>query len=239
MNELRHESVKILFHGKDTVSLEKDDVMLEALGTSLQIHLQIPFDQATAYYHASLLASVVLLGFGANSPLVLGKRAWHESRIAIFEQSVDTRDKIRRAHHEETRVHFAHGYIDSWLDLFEQNKMFKIIFADVKKKPESDLHHFNLHNGTIWRWVRPILDKDKDGKHTLRLELRVLPSGPTLIDTQVNIWFFIGLIQGLVISKTDIRKIPFETLKDDFYTVAKGGLDSDFHAPLNMSKMFL
>ena len=82
---LRHESVKILFHGEDAISLQKDDVMLEALGTSLQIHLQIPFDKAVEYYHAALLASVVLLGFGANSPLVLGRRAWHESRIAFFE----------------------------------------------------------------------------------------------------------------------------------------------------------
>ena len=187
MRELRHESVKILFHGEDEVSLQKDDVMFEALGTSLQIHFQIPFDQAVAYYHAALLASVVLLGFGANSPLVLGRRAWHESRIAIFEQSVDTRDKKRREHGDETRVHFAHGYIDSWLDLLEQNKMFKIIFADVKNKPVDELHHFNLHNGTIWRWIRPILGQDKDGKHTLRLELRVLPSGPTLVDTQTKI----------------------------------------------------
>lgn len=239
IKELRHESVKILFHGEDEISLQKDDVMLEALGTSLQIHLQIPFDQAVEYYHAALLASVVLVGFGANSPLVLGKRAWHESRIAIFEQSVDTRDKQRRDHGDETRVHFAHGYIDSWLDLFEQNKMFKIIFADVKNKPESDLHHFNLHNGTIWRWIRPILDSDKDGKHTLRLELRALPSGPTLIDTQVNIWFFIGLIQGLVKSKVDLKQIPFETLKDDFYSVAKTGLDTEFHEPINAKKVSL
>jgi hypothetical protein len=239
IKELRHESVKILFHGEDEISLQKDDVMLEALGTSLQIHLQIPFDKAVEYYHAALLASVVLLGFGANSPLVLGRRAWHESRIAIFEQSVDTRDKQRRDHGEETRVHFAHGYIDSWLDLFEQNKMFKIIFADVKNKPASDLHHFNLHNGTIWRWIRPILDKDKNGKHTLRLELRVLPSGPTLIDTQVNIWFFIGLIHGLVKSKTDLQKIPFETLKDDFYSVAKTGLNTEFHEPKNAMKVSL
>mgnify|MGYP000222876561 CR=1 FL=1 len=239
IKELRHESVKILFHGEDEVSLEKDDVMFEALGTSLQIHLQIPFDQAVEYYHAALLASVVLVGFGANSPLVLGKRAWHESRIAIFEQSVDTRDKQRREHAEETRVHFAHGYIDSWLELFEQNKMFKIIFADVRDQPESDLHHFNLHNGTIWRWIRPILGKDKDGKHTLRLELRVLPSGPTLIDTEVNIWFFIGLIHGLVQSKIDLKKIPFETLKNDFYSVAKTGLQTEFHEPENAQKVSL
>lgn len=239
IKELRHESVKILFHGEDEVSLQKDDVMLEALGTSLQIHLQIPFDKAVEYYHAALLASVILLGFGANSPLVLGKRAWHESRIAIFEQSVDTRDKLRREHGDEKRVHFAHGYIDSWLDLFEQNKAFKIIFADVKNKPESELHHFNLHNGTIWRWIRPILDRDKDGKHTLRLELRALPSGPTLIDTQTNIWFFIGLIQGLVTSNIDLRKIPFETLKDDFYNVSKTGLPSKFHEPKNAKKVSL
>lgn len=239
VKELRHEKVKILFHGDDEVSLQKDDVMLEALGTSLQIHLQVPFESSVAYYHAALLASVVLLGFGANSPLVLGKRAWHESRIPIFEQSVDTRNKEQRDHGDETRVHFAHGYIDSWLDLFEQNKMFKIIFADVKNRPESDLHHFNLHNGTIWRWIRPILDKDTSGKHTLRLELRVLPSGPTLIDTQVNIWFFIGLIEGLVRSNIDLKKIPFETLKDNFYTVAKTGLDTEFHEPKDAKKVSL
>ena len=239
MKELRHESVKILFHGEDEVSLQKNDVMLEALGTSLQVHFQIPFDEAVEYYHAALLASVVLVGVGANSSLVLGKRAWHESRIAIFEQSVDTRDKQRREHGDERRVHFAHGYIDSWLDLFEQNKEFKIIFADVKNKPESDLHHFNLHNGTIWRWIRPILDKDKDGKHTLRLELRVLPSGPSLIDIQTNIWFFIGLIQGLVRSGINLTKIPFEKLKDDFYSVAKTGLESAFHEPKNGQKVSL
>ncbi len=239
MKELRHESVKVLFHGEDEVSLQKDDVMFEALGTSLQIHLQVPFDQAVAYYHAALLASVVLVGFGANSPLVMGKRAWYESRITIFEQSVDTRDKERREHGEERRVHFAHGYIDSWLDLFEQNKMFKIIFADAREQPASDLHHFNLHNGTIWRWIRPILGSDKDGKHTLRLELRVLPSGPTLIDTEVNLWFFIGLIHGLVQSKIDLQKIPFETLKNDFYSVAKYGLETDFHEAVNAQSVSL
>ena len=171
--------------------------------------------------------------------MVLGKRAWHESRITIFEQSVDTRDKQGRDHGDEPRVYFAHGYIDSWLDLFEHNKEFKIIFADAKEKPESDLHHFNLHNGTIWRWIRPILDKDKDGKHTLRLELRVLPSGPTLIDIQANIWFFIGLIQGLVKSKTKLTNIPFEKLKGDFYSVAKIGLESEFHEPEQGKKVSL
>jgi gamma-glutamyl:cysteine ligase YbdK (ATP-grasp superfamily) len=232
MNELRHESIKILFHGEDEIALTKEDVMLEALGTSLQVHLQIPFDKAVDYYHASLIASVVLVGFSANSSLVLEKRGWHESRIPIFEQSVDTRDKKRRAHGDEKRVHFAHGYIGSWMDLFEQNNDFKIIFADVQDKPVEALHHFNLHNGTIWRWVRPIFDTDKEGKHTLRLELRALPSGPTLIDIEANIWFLIGLIEGLILEKTDLTKLPFETLKNDFYHIAKYGLNSEFHEPI-------
>lgn len=239
IRELRAESVKILFHGKDEVALEKDDVMLEALGTSLQVHLQIPFDKAVAYYHASLIASIVLVGFGANSPLVLGKRAWHESRIPIFEQSVDTRDKKRRDDGDEKRVHFAHDYIDSWLDLFDQNDLFKIIFADVRDTPQNRLHHFNLHNGTIWRWIRPILGEDKDGKHTLRLEFRALPSGPTLIDTHTNIWFFIGLVHGLVTSGMDLTKVPFEMLKNDFYTVAKHGLEAPFHEPEGAKKTAL
>jgi len=239
LRELREEPVKLLFHGKDEVALEKDDVMLEALGTSLQIHLQIPFDKAVEYYHASLIASVVLVGFGANSPLVLGKRAWHESRIPIFEQSVDTRAKKRRDNGDEKRVHFAHDYIDSWLDLLEQNDAFKIIFADVRDTLPNKLHHFNLHNGTIWRWIRPILGEDSDGKHTLRLELRVLPAGPTLIDTHTNIWFFIGLVHGLVISNMNLQKIPFQMLKNDFYTVAKQGLEAEFHEPQDAQKVAL
>jgi hypothetical protein len=239
LKELRHEDVKILFHGEDEISLQKDDVMLEALGTSLQVHLQVPFDKAVDYYHAALFASVILTGFAANSPLVLGKKGWHESRIPIFEQSVDTRDKQRREDGDEKRVHFAHEYIDSWLDLFEQNKEFKIIFADVKDTPKEDMYHLNLHNGTVWRWIRPILGRNEDGKYSLRLELRSLPSGPTLVDTQTNIWFLIGLIHGLVKSDIDIKKIPFDILKNDFYTVAKYGLQTEFHEPKDLNSVSL
>jgi gamma-glutamyl:cysteine ligase YbdK (ATP-grasp superfamily) len=236
MQELRHESIKVLFHGEDEVSLERDDVMSEALSTSLQIHFQVPFSKAVEYYHAALFASIVMVGIGANSPLVLGKRAWHESRIPIFEQSVDVRDKERREHGDEKRVHFAHGYIDSWFDLFEQNKDFKIIFPDVKDEPVEHLHHFNLHNGTIWRWIRPIIGRNKDGKWTLRLELRVLPSGPTLLDVESNLWFFIGLMEGVVSKNIDVTTVPFELFKDDFYCIANYGLKSDFHDPVSGKK---
>ncbi len=239
IHELRHESIRVLLHGEDEILMERDDVMSEALCTSFQIHFQVPFIKAVEYYHAALLASVVMTGIGANSSIVLGKRAWHESRIPIFEQSVDVRDQERRKRHDETRVHFAHGYIDSWLDLYEQNKNFTILFPDIMDTDPSELHHFNLHNGTIWRWIRPILAYGKDGKWSLRLELRVLPSGPSLIDMEANCWFFIGLIHALVISGIDLQKVPFNHLKHDFYTVAKYGLQSEFHEPYSGNKTIL
>ena len=239
IHELRHESVELLFHGKDEVKLQRDDVMSEALSTSFQIHFQVPFSRATDYYHAALIASVIMVGFGANASLVLGKRAWHESRIPIFEQSVDVRDKGRRAKGDEKRVHFAHGYIDSWMELFEQNKAFKIMFPDVVNEPVEKLYHFNLHNGTIWRWIRPIISQEKNGKWGLRMELRVLPSGPTLIDMQTNLWFFIGLIEGLVKCGGNLTEIPFEVRKDDFYQIAKWGMQHTFHEPLEGKSVLL
>ena len=87
------------------------------------------------------------------------------------------------------------------------------------------MHHFNLHNGTIWRWIRPILGQD-DGKYHLRLELRVTPSGPTLIDTLANMVFHIGLTEGLKLTPQDLTRIPFEQLEHDFYRVAREGLQA-------------
>lgn len=236
IHELRHESIKLLFSGEDVVSLERNDVMSEALSTSLQVHFQVPFERSVDYYHAALHASVIMVGIAANSPLILGKRAWQESRIPIFEQSVDARDRSRRAKGDEQRVHFSHGYIDSWMELFEQNKAFKILFPDVVDKSIEKLYHLNLHNGTIWRWIRPIISLEKNGKWSIRMELRVLPAGPTLADSEANIWCFVGLIEALVQSKADLTQIPFEVLKEDFYRVAKYGIESSFHNPLNGEK---
>jgi gamma-glutamyl:cysteine ligase YbdK (ATP-grasp superfamily) len=237
--ELRHESIKLLFHGEDEVTFEREDVMSEALSTSLQIHFQIPFEHSVEYYHAALFASMIMVGVSANSPLVFGKRAWHESRIPIFEQSVDARDQSRRERGDEKRVQFGQGYIESWLDLFEHNKIFKILFADVVDETREKLYHFSLHNGTIWRWVRPIISQNDEGKWSLRMELRVIPSGPTQIDLNANIWFFIGLIQGIIKSGFDVTMIPFESLKNDFYTMAKFGLEGQFHTDESEQKMSL
>lgn len=223
--EMRQRPVHLELHGDDHLTLEKSCVMLEALSTSLQTHWQIPFDETVDSYHAALWASMVMLAVSANSPLVMGKQCWQESRIAIFKQAVDTRTVQETKDAVVPRVHFGKGYITSWMDLFEDNDYYSPILPEVKDTPVEKLHHFNFHNGTIWRWVRPILGCDNDGYH-LRLELRVTPSGPTEIDTMANMVFFIGLIEGLKQTPENLTNIPFEILERDFYRVARQGLDA-------------
>ena len=221
--QMRKRPVVLNIQGDDALQLEKNDVMLEALTTSLQTHFQIPVDEAVDSYHAALWASMAVAAAAANSPLVLGKKCWQESRIAIFEQAVDTRSEKQVADAVIPRVHFGKGYIRSWLDLFEDNNCYSPLLPDVKHGVPEKLYHFNLHNGTIWRWVRPVLGIVDDQYH-LRLELRVTPSGPALVDTMANMVFFIGLIEGLKQAPEDLTRIPFAVLEQDFYRVAREGL---------------
>lgn len=223
--EMRERPVHLEIHGDDHLTLEKNGVMLEALSTSLQTHWQIPFDEAVDSYHAALWASMVMLAVSANSPLVLGKQCWQESRIAIFKQAVDTRNPQEIKDAVIPRVHFGKGYITSWLELFEDNDYYSPILPETRDTAIEKLHHFNFHNGTIWRWIRPILGC-VDGKYHLRLELRVTPSGPTEIDTMANMVFFIGLIEGLKQKPEYLTRIPFKVLEQDFYAVARVGLQA-------------
>ncbi len=223
--EMRERPVHLELHGNEHLTLEKNGVMLEALSTSLQTHWQFPFDEAVDSYHAALWASVAMLAVSANSPLVMAKQCWQESRIAIFKQAVDTRNPQEIEDAIIPRVHFGKGYISSWLELFEDNDYYSPILPETRDTAVEKLHHFNFHNGTIWRWVRPILGC-VDGIYHLRLELRVTPSGPTEIDTMANMVFFIGLIEGLKQTPEDLTRIPFNMLEKDFYSVAREGLSA-------------
>jgi hypothetical protein len=186
---------------------------------------------------------MLILAATANSPLVLGKCCWQESRIGIFKQSVDTRNPQEIKDRIVPRVHFGKRYIDSLLDLFEDNFYYSPILPEVIDRPVEDLHHLALHNGTIWRWVRPIIARNADGSYHLRLELRVVPSGPTLVDTIANIVFYVGLTEGLKSLADDLTKVPYETLEADFYRAARDGLDASVHWPdgqeLGLQKVLL
>ena len=226
---MRGRPVHLQLDGEEQLTITKRDVMLEALATSLQIHLQVPFDEIVPTYHASLWSSMLVLGATANSPLVLGKCCWQESRIGIFKQAVDTRNPQEIKDHIVPRVHFGKRYIDSLLDLFEDNFYYSPILPEVIDRPVEHLHHLALHNGTIWRWVRPIIARNANGSYHLRLELRVVPSGPTLVDTLANIVFYVGLTEGLKTLGEGLTKVPFEMLETDFYRAARDALDATVH----------
>jgi hypothetical protein len=225
--EMRGQPVRLNIYGEEHLITEREDVMLEALGTSLQVHWQLPFEQSVDAYHAALWASIMVVGASANSPLVLGHSCWHESRIVIFKQSVDTRNPQEIRDSIIPRVHLSKGYISSFLELFEDNAYYSPILPEVIDTPVGDLHHFNLHNGTIWRWVRPILGQ-RDGEYHLRLELRVAPSGPTLADSLANLVFYLGLVEGLrTTGNVALTQIPYATLEHEFYEVARHGLNTE------------
>ena len=227
--KMRGKPVQLQLQGEDRLDIEKNDVMLEALGTSLQVHLQVPFGEIVPAYHAGLWASMLILGASPNSPLIFEKCCWQESRISIFKQAVDTRniDEIRDG--IIPRVHFGKGYIKSLLELFEDNFYYTPILPEVIAKPTEALHHFNLHNGTIWRWVRPILGQNSNGEYHLRLELRVVPSGPALVDTIANMVFYVGLTEGLMQCGDDLTQLDFATLEYDFYAAARHGMNARVH----------
>lgn len=224
---MRGRPIHLDIQGCDHLRFDKQDVMLEALGTSLQLHIQLPRDQAVDSYHAALWSTLPTLAASANSPLVLQHRCWEESRIAIFKQAVDTRNLDEERSHVVPRVHLAKGWIASFLELFEDVFYYSPILPEVTDQPVEDLHHFSLHNGTIWRWVRPILGRNRDGQYHLRLELRVTPSGPTRIDTLANLVFQVGLVEGLRQQGTALVQQPYEQLERDFYRVARHGLEAD------------
>jgi hypothetical protein len=228
---MRGQPIRLHLDGEERLTVEKTDVMLEALATSLQIHLQVPFDEIVPTYHAGLWASMLILAATANSPLVLGKCCWQESRIGIFKQAVDTRNPQEIENHIIPRVHLGKGYIASLLDLFEDNFYYSPILPEVRERKPEDLHHLCLHNGTIWRWVRPIVAHDGDGQYHLRLELRVVPSGPTLVDTIANLVLYVGLTEGLKTLGEELTRVPFATLEADFYSAARHGLEAAAHWP--------
>ena len=110
----------------------------------------------------------VQLAIGANSPFFFGRELWRETRIALFEQTTDTRPEELKAQGVRPRVWFGERWITSIFDLFEENvRYFPALLPVVEDEDpvavlESggapQLQELRLHNGTIYRWNRPIYD---------------------------------------------------------------------------------
>jgi gamma-glutamyl:cysteine ligase YbdK (ATP-grasp superfamily) len=210
--------------GCEHLQSEHSDVMLESAATAFQIHLQTSHNDCITLFNLSKIIAAPLVAIGANSPYLFGKNLWAETRIPLFEQSVSTGGKAL-----SQRVSFGLNYIkDSMYDVFSSNiDRFPVIIPMGFDDPPEKMHHLKLHNGTIWRWVRPLLGNDEDGTPHLRIEQRVLPAGPSIVDMVANMAFYYGLVHYFLKHESNLTEdIPFNVAKNNFYTAAKEGIHS-------------
>ena len=218
-----------------------DSIAPEAACTSMQLHLQVPPDDFPAYWNAAQCLAGVQLAIGANSPFLLGARLWAETRIPLFEQACDVRPPELRNQGVRPRVWFGERWIGSVLDLFEENsRYFPGLIPqtdDVDPLAELDagrvpgLDELKLHNGTVWRWNRPVYDVAGGLPH-VRVENRVLPAGPTAIDMVANAMFFYGLLRVLVEAERPLWSyMSFDAAQENFTSSARNGLDATLYWP--------
>lgn len=221
--------LKLDIHGKDILRAEHSDVMLESATTSFQIHLQVSPALAVRAYNASLIASAPLLAVSANSPYLFGKDLWAETRIPLFEQAVEVGGYEDDAHGPMRRVTFGSGYArQSILECFRENlDHYPVLLPTLFDSPPQQFEHLRLHNGTLWRWNRPLIGFNADGRPHLRIEQRVVPAGPTIADAIANAALYYGLTQALCERQpAPETALPFAQARDNFYACAQHGLDA-------------
>ena len=169
--------------GRDHLHLEQQDVMTESAATSFQIHLKVTPEEAARVYNWSKVLSAPMVAVAANSPFLFGHDLWDETRIPLFEQAVSVGGSFF-----SERVTFGLHYVrDSVLECFQGNLIrFPPLLPQIMDEPPERLAHLRLHNGTIWRWNRPLIGFDDSGAPHLRIEHRVVPAGPTVSDSIAN-----------------------------------------------------
>lgn len=213
--------------GWEFLHTEHHDVMTEAAATSFQLHLQVAAGRAARYFNAALVLAAPLLAPAVNAPFLFGRRLWRESRIPLFEQSVAAGGFGGAAFGPIQRAGFGSGYVREGLSgLFVENREhYPVLLPEERDEAEASLPHLRLHNGTIWRWVRPLVGTDPDGTPHLRLEHRVLPAGPTPVDAAANAALFYGLIRVLAEDpRPPEADLEHAAARDNFYRAAKHGL---------------
>ncbi|AHE99499.1 hypothetical protein [Thioalkalivibrio paradoxus] len=219
--------LRLDIEGHEHLRHEHCDVMLEAAATSFQIHIETAPAVAHRVYNAALAASGPVLAAAGNTPFVFSKRLWEETRIPLFEQAVEVGGFGESARGPLRRVTFGSGYLrESIIEAFAENlEHFPVLLPSRLPENDPGLPHLRLHNGTIWRWNRPILGIDPDGSFNLRIEHRSLPAGPTLPDMLANAALLLGLVEHLVASPgAGHGTLPFASARDNFYAAARYGL---------------
>ena len=224
-------AIELDIQGAETLKSIHQDVMLESAATSFQLHVQMPLSKSVRYYNAAIILSAPIVALTANSPFLFAKNLWSETRIPVFEQAVSVGGFDGAMFGPIKRVSFGSGYAkQSLLECFqENNEHYPILLPELFNTEVEDLAHLSLHNGTIWRWNRPLVayteNADQGRDYHVRLEHRVMPAGPTIIDSIANTAFFLGCVTALA-NQYEIPELQlsFVQAKENFYRAAKQGM---------------
>ncbi len=237
----RGEDIVIDIAGEERLRTTSESIMPEAACTSTQLHIQVSPEQFPDYWNASQAIAGVQLALGANSPYLLGKQLWHETRIPLFEQATDTRSEELRVQGVRPRVWFGERWINSIFDLFEENSRYFRALLPITEDEDPlavledggvpELAELRLHNGTIYRWNRPVYDVSEGLPH-LRVENRVLAAGPTVVDTLANAAFYFGVVRALAEDERPLwSQMSFSAAEENFHLAAEHGIESKVYWP--------
>jgi gamma-glutamyl:cysteine ligase YbdK (ATP-grasp superfamily) len=237
----RGEDMRIEIDGVEQILTHADSITPEAACTSVQLHVQVSPDAFASYWNAAQSIAGVQVALAANSPFLFGSQLWHETRITLFEQATDTRPEELKRQGVRPRVWFGERWITSVFDLFEENIQYfpallpicededPLAMLDRGDRPE--LAEMTLHNGTIYRWNRPVYAVAGGTPH-LRVENRVLPAGPSVADTMANAAFYYGLVRVLAESERPVwTQMSFTTAAENLHEAARHGMGARLYWP--------
>ena len=205
---LPKEEFELRLIGIDELLIKHNSPLLEAVNTSFQVHLQVASSSFVKMYNIAQALTGPIIAISSNSPIVFGKRLWHESRIAMFQQSIDTRASHDHMREKSPRVSFGKDWLhESVLEIYKEDiAQFRVLLSSdvtedslemIRDGKVPKLRALQVHNSTVYRWNRPCYGISDNGKPHLRIENRVIPSGPTNIDAVANACFWLGAMVGM------------------------------------------
>ncbi len=241
LSQLRGNYYDLKIRGIDELNIKLDSALIEAANTGFQVHLQVTPDEFVDKYNLAQAIAGPALSCAVNSPILFGKRLWHETRIALFQQSTDTRKTSEHIRDRQPRVMFGNQWLKgSITDIYKEDILkFRVILGAnfereslemVENGEVPKLKALTVHNSTIYRWNRACYGISDNGKPHLRIENRIFPSGPSVIDELGNTAFWLGLMNGFDDIYPDITKVMnFSDAKNNFFVAAQIGLRANFH----------
>jgi hypothetical protein len=233
--------MRIAIEGAERLVTHADSAAPEAACTSVQLHVQVSPESFANYWNAAQAIAGPQVALAANSPFLFGRQLWHETRIPLFEQTTDTRPDELKHQGVRPRVWFGERWVTSVFDLFEENiRYFPALLpicededplAELDQGACPQLTEMSLHNGTIYRWNRPVYAV-VDGTPHLRVENRVLPAGPSVVDVMANAAFYYGLVRSLAEARRPVwMHMSFATAAENLYEAARHGIDAQLYWP--------